>query len=89
MILATKPTIILPGRWRSAGDVNGDGYADVIAGEPDEEVGYTDEGRAYIWYGHASGISGNADWYTLGGYANARFWRLGGDGGGSQRRRLL
>jgi len=56
-----------------AGDVNGDGYADVIAGEPDVDVTYTDEGRAYVWYGHASGISGNADWYTLGGYANARY----------------
>lgn len=38
------------------GDVNGDGYADVAVGAPDEDVGATDEaGRVYIY----SGKTGN------------------------------
>ncbi|MCK5241250.1 FG-GAP repeat protein, partial [bacterium] len=35
----------------SAGDVNGDNYADVIVGAPGNDSGGTDAGRAYIYYG--------------------------------------
>lgn len=35
----------------SAGDVNGDGYADVIAGAPSNDAGGTTAGRAYIYFG--------------------------------------
>jgi len=38
----------------SAGDVNGDGYADVIVGTINNDAGGTDAGRAYIYYGGAS-----------------------------------
>jgi hypothetical protein len=38
----------------SAGDVNGDGYADVIVGAPSALGG---AGRAYLYFGTASGIS--------------------------------
>ena len=38
-----------------AGDVNGDGYADVIVGAPDEDNGENDEGRARVYLGSASG----------------------------------
>ncbi len=41
----------------SAGDVNGDGYADVIIGVPFYANGQTDEGVAYLFHGGASGIS--------------------------------
>ncbi len=34
-----------------AGDVNSDGYPDVIVGSPAHEAGGTDAGRAYIYYG--------------------------------------
>ncbi|HLP32363.1 MAG TPA: FG-GAP-like repeat-containing protein, partial [Bacteroidia bacterium] len=43
----------------SAGDVNGDGYADVIIGVPFYANGQTDEGVAYVFHGGASGISGS------------------------------
>jgi hypothetical protein len=35
----------------SAGDVNGDGYADVIVGAYLNDAGGTDAGRAYIYFG--------------------------------------
>lgn len=40
----------------SAGDVNGDGYSDVVIGAPLYDSLYTDEGRAYVYYGTASGL---------------------------------
>jgi hypothetical protein len=39
----------------SAGDVNGDGFADVIVGGPKYEKGDTDEGYAYIYLGNDGG----------------------------------
>ncbi|MCK4579580.1 MAG: FG-GAP repeat protein, partial [Candidatus Marinimicrobia bacterium] len=41
----------------SAGDVNGDGYGDIIIGAP----GYGDYGAAFVYYGSASGIAGPPD----------------------------
>ncbi len=41
----------------SAGDVNGDGYADVIVGAPNYDNGQTDEGAAFVYHGAASGVS--------------------------------
>jgi hypothetical protein len=42
----------------SAGDVNGDGYSDVIIGCRDyDDAGNTDEGRAFIYHGGPSGLS--------------------------------
>ncbi len=35
----------------SAGDVNGDGYSDIIIGAPFNDAGGTDAGRAYIYFG--------------------------------------
>jgi hypothetical protein len=42
-----------------AGDVNGDGYADVIVGADDYDAGETDEGAAFVFLGSAGGIVGN------------------------------
>ncbi len=43
----------------AAGDVNGDGYPDLIIGSDDYNVpgsGYTDEGAAFVYYGSATGV---------------------------------
>jgi hypothetical protein len=39
----------------SAGDVNGDGYSDVIVGANLYDNGETDEGAAFIYHGSATG----------------------------------
>ncbi|MCK6477525.1 MAG: FG-GAP-like repeat-containing protein, partial [Phycisphaerales bacterium] len=44
----------------SAGDVNGDGYSDVIVPAPD--YGNDDGGRLYVYYGSAIGLDAVAGW---------------------------
>ena len=46
----------------TAGDVNGDGYADVIVGAPCYDNGQSDEGRAYVYLGSAAGLAATAAW---------------------------
>ncbi|WP_439585578.1 FG-GAP-like repeat-containing protein [Dyadobacter bucti] len=43
----------------SAGDVNGDGYSDVIAGAPFYDKGQTNEGAVFVYHGSATGLGGN------------------------------
>ena len=43
-----------------AGDVDGDGYADVIVGTPNHTNGETYEGAAFVYHGGPSGISTTA-----------------------------
>ncbi len=59
----------------TAGDVNGDGYADVIVGSPHYTDGQSEEGHAYVWYGQptSSGISGYRDWDREGGQVDAYY----------------
>jgi hypothetical protein len=46
----------------TAGDVNGDGYADVIVGAPYYANGQADEGQAFVYHGSATGLSTTPDW---------------------------
>ncbi len=60
----------------TAGDVNGDGYDDVIVGAYQYANGQTREGRAYVWHGGASGLGANGtdanfDWNAESDQANA------------------
>lgn len=48
----------------NAGDVNGDGYDDVLITAPGFDGGQTDEGRAYLYYGSASGLGAQPAWTT-------------------------
>jgi hypothetical protein len=58
------------GNWvGTAGDVNGDGYDDVIVGAP----GYSNGGRAYVYQGSPSGLSATADWIAGPNQVNAYF----------------
>lgn len=45
----------------ASGDINGDGYADLVAGDPDEPekagVDGATGGRVLVWYGSATGVS--------------------------------
>ena len=63
--------------WATAGDVNGDGYADVIVGAPGYTNGESGEGRVWVWYGSASGLSETHDWRAEGNQENARFGTIG------------
>ena len=58
-----------------AGDVNGDGYADVLVGAPDSDLGATDAGAAYLFHG-GSTLSGPLD------AGDADFILLGAQAGG-------
>jgi hypothetical protein len=44
-----------------AGDINGDGYADVIVGANRYDAGETHEGAAFVFLGSASGIVANGN----------------------------
>ncbi|NUM45746.1 MAG: FG-GAP repeat protein, partial [Anaerolineales bacterium] len=57
----------------TAGDVNGDGFADVVVGAPNAENGENNEGIAYVYYGSAAGLSPTPNWTTESGQAEAQF----------------
>jgi FG-GAP repeat. len=57
----------------SAGDVNGDGFSDVIVGARFFDNGETDEGRAFVYHGSATGLSTSANWTAESNQVNAYF----------------
>ena len=61
----------------SAGDLNGDGYGDILIGAPFYDAGQANEGKVFVWYGSATGFGApgnpsNADWTAEGDQADAR-----------------
>ena len=58
-----------------AGDVNGDGYSDVIVGDDMYPAGTGNPpwGRAYVYLGSSSGLAASAAWFDLGDEDNGRF----------------
>ena len=63
------------GSVSSAGDVNGDGYDDVIVGAWGYENGQIYEGRAYVYYGSTTGLSTTANWTKESDLPEARYGR--------------
>ncbi|WP_041735184.1 FG-GAP-like repeat-containing protein [Dyadobacter fermentans] len=62
-ILGTQEDARFGSAVSSAGDVNKDGYADIIIGETEYDISspYTDEGRVHIYYGSSNGVNLNAN----------------------------
>jgi hypothetical protein len=56
----------------TAGDVNGDGYSDVIIGAHDYDRGQTNEGQVWVFNGSASGVMPTPSWGFEGNQASAR-----------------
>ena len=62
-----------------AGDVNGDGYADVVAGAPFQTQSLNEQGRVYLWHGSPTGLVNQR--LITGTTADARFgWSVAGAG---------
>jgi hypothetical protein len=57
----------------TAGDINGDGYSDVIVGADQYDNGQVDEGRAYVYYGSQTGLAANPVWRAESNQVKARF----------------
>ncbi len=71
----------------TAGDVNGDGYSDVIVGAPHFENGTWREGRAFVYQGSPTGLSTSANWtgesnqyFAIYGFTVASAGDVNGDG---------
>jgi hypothetical protein len=57
----------------SAGDVNGDGYDDVIIGAPHHHANLGYDGAAYVYYGSITGLSETPGWSQISPAGNAQF----------------
>jgi hypothetical protein len=72
-----------PSTQGRAGDVNGDGYDDLIVGAPKYDHPETEEGAAFLWYGSETGLGANgtpdnADWSVESNQASAWLgWSVG------------
>ncbi len=59
----------------TAGDTNGDGYADILVGAHFWTAGQPEEGAAWLYEGSSSGVHSAPDWYAQ---ANQNFAWFGG-----------
>jgi hypothetical protein len=70
----------------SAGDVNGDGFTDLIIGRATPDGNKTDAGSAYVVFGKASGFAANIELSNLNG---ANGFRIDGVTAGDQTGRVV
>jgi hypothetical protein len=64
----------------TAGDVNGDGYADIIVGAPQwwDDVGQEQEGKVWVYRGSSMGLEWTSSWSREGGQSGAHYgWSVG------------
>lgn len=65
----------------AAGDVDGDGFDDVLIGAPGYNGGQAEEGRALLYRGSPDGLSAQPSWAVEGGQAYANLgWSVAGAG---------
>ena len=57
----------------TAGDVNDDGFSDVVVSAPSYDNGQTDEGRVFVYLGSASGLGLSPAWTAESDQASASF----------------
>lgn len=57
----------------TAGDINNDGYSDILIGAPKFDNGHTDEGKAFLYMGSSNGIIDSIAWSKEGNQYNAQF----------------
>ena len=69
------------GAVAGAGDVNGDGFDDLVAGAPRWSGGEADEGKLWLFHGGAGGPAPAASWSIEGDNAGARFGDVVGTAG--------
>ncbi len=74
-VLAGQTNSQYGGAVAPAGDVNGDGYNDVIIGAPLYDAPQADEGRAFVYHGSPTGLSSTAGWIRESDQAGANFGR--------------
>jgi len=56
-----------------AGDIDGDGHADLLIGSPAYDNGQLDEGRVFVYFGSALGPSLTPDWTAESDQADSKF----------------
>lgn len=61
------------GQSLAGGDVNRDGYSDVLVGMPDFDAEKVDAGRVMVFLGSKSGLKQTPDWSLDGPHANGHF----------------
>jgi hypothetical protein len=77
--LSASPSTVLTGPYsfgsaaNPAGDVNGDGYDDVIVGAKEATINMTNDGKVSLFYGTSSGLSTAPSWYVTGDTSNTAF----------------
>ncbi len=57
----------------NAGDVNGDGFNDLLVGAPEYSISNRTYGRVLLYFGSIAGPSTNASWIANGPYESCRF----------------
>ncbi|MGD8396938.1 MAG: integrin alpha, partial [Candidatus Eiseniibacteriota bacterium] len=71
----------------TAGDINADGYSDILVTAKEYNGDYVDQGRVYLYMGHDDGLSADPDWHYDGeqdeawcGWSAASAGDVNGDG---------
>lgn len=70
---ADQANAFLGARISPTGDVNADGYSDVLVSAPDYDNGQTDEGRVYLYLGTINGLTTIPAWTGEGNQVSAEY----------------